>query len=1200
MALASPDAGQAGLVSADGLAKGFAAPPDSAAPRTWWHWMNGNVTKVGITADLEAMHRVGIRGATICVLGFEPDGPVRYGSPAFFDMVKYATLEAKRLGMEIGLENCAGWSNSGGPWVTPEYSMQEVVTSEKTLAGPAKFSGVLPQPEKRKDYYREIRVVAFPALSGEGAPEAAPTVTASVADFHGPNGHEYEIPYAQPQSPQYLQFEFAQPYEARTVKINSTGNDGGEGQIQASDDGANFRTLRSIVIEARAGAQTYAIAPTTARYYRVQFLRTGGRAQKMVIPGIKFLSGARLDDYLLKCDGAVGRGEDNSFNTGNTPAPPDDMVIHSDKMIDLSSKMDASGKLTWDVPAGKWTVLRFGYTTNGMINHPAPPEGTGLEVDKLSRQAAKVFWDGMLTRVTKSLGPLVGTTFKHSLIDSYEVGCQNWSPVLAQEFKKRRGYDVRNYMPVFTGRIVDSPAVTERVLWDVRRTIADLFADNYFGYFCQQAHQHGIKMEIEPYGDGCFDDILSGRDADRVMGEFWWPTGGAMETVKLAASIGHTYGKNLVGAESFTSSDGGWDMSPPTMKALGDRAFTTGVNSYTFHRYCMQPWLNRWPGMSMWVWGSNIDRTNTWFEQGKAWLQYVSRCQYLLQQGQFVGDVLFYEGEGAPVTPAAPPENVLPKGYDYDSCDTGVILNRLTVKNGNLVLPNGASYRALLLRDTNKTSKMTPALLKKVKELADAGATILGKKPDGSPSLTGYPQCDEEVRKLAADIWESHKIVPGERLPEVLASLKVQPDFQSMDPATPLLFIHRRIGGNELYFVSNQADSAQETDALFRVSGKAPEFWHADTGKIEKVAAYSEEEGRTRIHLRLDPAGSVFVFFRDTPPPADHPVSLARTDAGGNVSANTLEIQKAAYCSTEGAASDDVTAKVAAMVQNGSLHVKAVTPTFGHDPAPYVVKQLKVDYTLNGQPGSKTAREGAYLDIARPWPLFPDARLCSACGHVKVEAWQSGTYEVKMADGKTSTVPVTGLAQAAEVTGPWSVSFPPNWGAPANVALDKLISWTDSPDNGVKYFSGTGTYTKTVSIPAEMLGAGKHLYLDLGDVQVIAQVKLNNKDLGILWKPPYCVEITGASRVGDNALEVKVTNLWPNRIIGDELLPEDSERTPDGIIKSWPKWLLDGKPSPTGRFTFAANRHWNKSSPLLPSGLIGPVMLRPTVEVPVP
>jgi hypothetical protein len=328
---------------------------------------------------------------------------------------------------------------------------------------------------------------------------------------------------------------------------------------------------------------------------------------------------------------------------------------------------------------------------------------------------------------------------------------------------------------------------------------------------------------------------------------------------------------------------------------------------------------------------------------------------------------------------------------------------------------------------------------------------------------------------------------------------------------------------------------------------------------------------------------------------------MARTDGGGAESSNTLEIRKAIYGVAEGAQSADVTALLNSLVRKGALHLQASNTALGNDPAPNLVKELRVDYTLDGQAGSKIVHENEDLDLTTPRALFPEAQLRVAAGdHVKLEAWQSGTYAVKMADGQTKSIAVTELSEPSEVAGQWAVSFPPHWGAPDKATFDKLISWTDSPDQGVKYFSGAATYTKTLSIPAGLLGAGHHLYLDLGDVQVIAEVKLNGKDLGILWKPPYCVDISGAAKEGDNALEVRVTNLWPNRVIGDEQLPEDSDRNANSSLRSWPQWFRDGKPSPTGRFTFATYRHWTKSSPLFPSGLIGPVTLRPTVEVALP
>jgi hypothetical protein len=1186
--------------SLDEIAKTFPAPPDSAAPHTWWHWMNGNVTKEGVTADLEAMQRVGIRSATIVIMGGGPPGPIRYNTPEFFDMVKYAASEAKRLGMTIGIENCAGWSSSGGPWVTPANSMQTVVTSEMNVQGPKSFSQALPEPPKQKNYYQDIAVLAFPALEGDvPMAQLSPVITASVPDFRDPKiPGAYRLPLASKDNPQYLQFAFPKPLQARTLQIDMTPLESGRGRVEASDDGKTFRELRGFDIHFQSGLETTELSPDHAyRFYRIVFDSHTAPGNEITIRKVNLMAASRIDEFMAKCEGTErGFLNGHAFDVAPIPPPPPaGMTVQSSQVLDLTSYLDGAGKLTWSVPPGKWTILRIGHTTTGIGNHPAPPEGEGLECDKLSRAAALSFWNGMLAPLMKYLGPLTGTAFSHTLIDSYEVGNQNWTPDFAVEFQVRCGYDLTPYLPVFTGRVVDSPEISERVLWDIRRTIASLFAQNYYSYFAELAHEQGITLEAEPYS-GPFDNIRSGRDVDRVMGEFWWP-GSEMSTPKLAASIAHLYGKTVAGAESFTSDDSGWDMSPPTMKALGDHAFALGVNSFTFHRYTMQPWLNRWPGMTMGHNGSNLERTNTWWEQGKAWMRYLARCQYLLQQGLFAGDVLFFVGEGSPSQSITPSSAELPEGYDYDSCNTDVILHRLSVKDGKLVLPDGAAYSVLAL--PADVRKMTPALLQKLQELAGAGATILGPKPIESPSLSGRMESDAEVKQLAAELWDTGKIT-DKRVPEALADLKLPPDFLPAEPGVHLLHIHRRIGGNDLYFISNQGDTAKEFDGVFRVSGKSPELWHPDTGAIEKVAAYSESDGRTHIPMRLDPTGSVFVVFRDQAPPADHPASLARTDLSA-AATDTLTINHAVYRSAglhavagEGV---DVTERVAGMVRNGAVHVEVNSMNLGGDPAPNKLKELDVEYTLNGQPGTKLVGEGGILDLAAPKPSFPDARLrLDRDGPVVIEAWHGGTYAVAMTSGSSKTLSVT-APDPMDVSGSWNVTFPPNWGAPPQATFDKLISWDQSPDKGIKYFSGTGTYTKTISIPSSLLGAGQHLYLDLGNVQVIAEVILNGKDLGILWKPPYATEITSAAHQGENSLEIRVTNLWPNRIIGDEQLPPDSQRSPDGYIQAWPQWLLDGKPSPTGRYTFTTLPHWKKSTPLFPSGLMGPVTLRPSVDV---
>ena len=1192
----SPAVAEADRAGAGSWAADFASPPVSDQSHTWWHWMNGNVTREGITADLEAMHRVGIHSATIVIVGLDvPPGPVKFLGSDWLGMVKFAAQEADRLGMKIGMGDDAGWSSSGGPWVTPEYSMQMVVESEKQLTGPSHFSGTFPQPETRKGFYRDIDIIAIPTPPEEEITMSslAPKITGSDPGFDVSrlNKGTISLPLPDAARPEYIQFEFTQPFTVRNVTILENELHV-HGEIQVSEDGRDFHTVHPIDLDAVADSQTVNMRPVSSRFFRLVFLRANGRPRELRIARIDLSPAVRIENYRAKA--MYEREENSGLMTPPAADVPPDLVIQPAQAIHLTAHLDPAGKLDWQVPPGKWTVLRFGYTTTGVTNHPATPEGTGLECDKLSRPAARFFWNGIMPKLEQTLGPLMGGSFDHILIDSYEVGSQNWTPAFRREFQERRGYDMIPFLPVLTGRVVESPEKSERFLWDFRRTIADLFAENYFDYFEVMSRHAGLKLEVEPYGNGPFEDLRCARDSDRVMGEFWWPGSGSIGSLRLAASVAHTYGKSIVGAEAFTSTHGGWDMCPATMKALGDLAFTCGINSYDFHRYAHQPWLNRYPGMTMGPYGSTLERTNTWWEQSAAWEKYLARCDFLLQKGLFVADLLYADDEGAPT---GPPEPQLKPGFAYDSCDQDVLLNRLSVEQGRLTLPDGMSYRALVLPPARH---VTPALVRKLQQLADAGATIIGPKPESSPSLAGYPQCDATVKSLADELWDSGKIISGKAPEDVLATLGVKPDFQC-DLAIPPLYIHRVAGDLDLYFVSNQRSVDEQADCTFRVAGKVPELWHADTGRIEKAAVYSDEGDCIRVPLHLDPAGSVFVVFRPKTSADDHPVSISRTDApAASPAADSLVIRNATYGAT-GGGSLDVTALLNSMVHDGSLTLTVQNARFGEDPAPDMEKELQLDYVLDGREMTQVVDEGATVDLVSPRADFPECALhAREAGGLRLQAWKPGTYVIKLASGKMWNKEVADVAPPLEVAGSWDLTFPPKWGAPPHATFASLISWTDDADAGVKYFSGTATYHKSIQIPAEMLGKNHRLDLDLGDVQVIAQVTLNGKDLGVLWKSPYRVEITSAARTGDNDLEVKVTNLWPNRLIGDEQLPEDCEWNSNGSLKEFPQWFLDGKPSPAGRFTFATWKHWNKDSPLLPSGLIGPVTLLPSVEVDVP
>lgn len=1075
------------------LSKGFVNPPIAARPHTWWHWINGNESTRGITADLEAMQRVGIGGAQI----FNVDVGIPAGSAPFMSAqwracILHAAKEAKRLGLELCVHNCAGWSSSGGPWITPEHAMQMLVFSEKTVTGPVRLSENLAQPPARHGYYRDIAVLAFKTPEGEA---------------------------------------------------------GGSG-----------RKLRLAEMDVKAA----------------------------------FSRGGRIEPDL-------------------TPTPPG-MAIRRDTIVDLTGNMTADGHLTWEAPDGEWTLLRIGHTCTGAVNAPAPESGRGLECDKLSKEALDAHWAGMMATVIKELGPLAGTVLNNVLIDSYEVGSQNWTPKFREEFRARRGYDLLPFLPVITGRVVDSVAVSERFLWDFRRTICDLFAENYAGHMAELCHRYGMKFSVEGYGNGPFDNLQYGAEGDIPMGEFW-VGGGTLETIKLASSSGHTHGRPVIGAESFTADEGHakWLQDPYALKGLGDLVFCNGVNRYIFHRYAHQPWIGLEPGMTMGPWGTNLERTVTWWNQGAAWMRYIARCQYLLQSGRFAADLCYFYGEDAPndlpgrrgLRPA------VPAGYDYDGCDASVVLERMQVRDGDVVLPDGMRYRVLVLPESRF---MTPTMLAKIRDLVQAGATVVGPKPALSPSLTGYPACDADIQRIAQEVWgdcdgetvKEHafgkgRVFWGEPLGEILAAKGTLPDFAfpGDDHDTSLLAIHRTTGDTDLYFVSNQRYSPRETDCAFRVRGKLPELWHPDTGIMEAAPIWEEKEGRTTVHLRLDSAGSVFVVFRNASAGADHLVSLARaSDASEPVHTPQLTIQKARYEVEDGRGAD-VTAQVTEMVGNGQYAIPASNDLFG-DPVPNVVKRLRVEYLLDGKPMQKMVGENETLELVGAGPDVnpPDFEIANGpTGKVELTPWRPGTYSFRTARGADKSMDVSQAADSLSVSGPWSLRFPAHWGAPQQVKLDRLISWTEHSEPDVRYFSGTAEYTKELDIPAAMLGADRAVVLDLGRVRNFAEVTLNGKALGVLWKPPFRVDVTGLVKPGRNLLSVKVTNLWPNRLIGDEQLPDEVQWQGNAIAK-WPQWLLEGKPRPkTGRYTFATWRVFRKDSPLLESGLIGPVVLRSARKV---
>jgi hypothetical protein len=1089
----------------DSLLRGFQNPPDSAKPRVWWHWMSGNVTKDGIKADLEWMKRSGIAGFQNFDAGLNTPQIVEkrlvFMTPEWKDAFKYTTTLADQLGLEMAIAGSPGWSESGGPWVTPAQAMKKYVWSETRVEGGRPSTGALPKPPSTTgayqnqvggrggfggqaasqppppEFYADAAVVAYRA-PGSDRPMSAmqPKVTASGGAFDvaaltdGDLAKATLLPAAPVNERAWVQYELPQAQTIRGLTFITSGGGGGRGggvvttQLEASDNGREFRA----VVPVAGGARTIAFAPVTARVFRVSILTPppqptqnrggtgavgggqggGQRAQTPAAP-----AGTQIAEFVLHA-AVVNRFQEKAgFSAATniyamaTPAVPTDEAVRKSDVVDLTSKMRPDGTLDWTPPAGNWVVLRIGYSLTGQQNRPASPEATGLEVDKLNKGYVKAYFDNYLDQYKNATGGLMGKRgLGYVITDSWEAGVANWTNDMIAEFARRRGYDMKPWLPALAGRIVESADASDRFLWDFRKTLTELTAEYHYDQLTDILAARGMARYTESHESGrafIADGMEVKAKAAVPMSAMWTAAPGRANErydsdIRESASVAHIYGQNLVAAESLTanSSAGAWAFSPETLKPTADREMSMGLNRFVIHTSVHQPVNDKIPGLGLGPFGQWFTRHETWAEQARVWTTYLARSSYMLQQGKFVADILYYYGEDSNVTAlfsGNPPP--IPSGFSFDYANSDVVKNRLTVSPaGLLTTATGMGYRVLAL-DPN-SQRMPLAVLRKIRDMVNAGAVVVGPKPIESPSLSDDAA---EFKTVVDQLWGGTtgkgKVLTGS-IADVLASLKVAADFEYTKPQadTELAFVHRKLADGDLYWVSQRKDRVENVEATFRVQGKAPEFWHAETGAIEP-ASYTTANGRTVVPLTLQPNDAVFVVFR-----------------------------------------------------------KAAT-------AP-----------------SRT--------VAKP-------------------------VETKL----------------AALEGSWDVAFQPNRGAPAKVTLPALASWHENADSGVKYFSGTGTYTKTIQAPAGWFTAGAQLWLDLGDVKNIAEVTINGKPLGTFWKAPFRVDVTSVLRPGANTLEIKVINLWVNRLIGDQQ---------EGVAK---------------KYTYTAQQFYRADSPLLPSGLIGPVQV---------
>ncbi|WP_298494057.1 glycosyl hydrolase [uncultured Algibacter sp.] len=841
----------------------FVNPAPENRPRTWMHAMSSNMSKVGLTKDLEAMADAGIGGIILFnVSAFIKNGDVKFNSPEHIDKIGHAAAECERLGLSFGVHNCDGWTSSGGPWVTAEHSMKQIVHRELVIQG-GDINTKLPEPTKRGGFYKDLAVIAYPSLDSEVLEsQIIPEVTSSSSDFNTDmiiDGKIDERNWLKvpEKGLSWIQWDFKKPHAVRSFYLNcEKKREDGITKLQISDDGVNFKDVVDFKV-LRQGKKEYAIdkhfEAITARYFR--FVTD----MDFEISEINLSGVYRFNDMLARTSLYM---QENHRLPALDDAP-ESMIVKRDDIINVTKFVDENGVIKTKLPKGDWTIMRFGYSITGAVNSPASDAGRGWEVDKMSRASFKTFFDGYVKNVIDVSKPVAPNALQYIEIDSYEVGGQNWTQGYETAFKKHFGYDIMDYLPLYAGRYIDNTDTTERILWDMRNFTSKMMTDNYFDYFTELCHDEGLISYVEPYSfNAAFNELDATKKVDIPMGEFWMRGHFKTETAVSGARI---YGKNIVSAEAFTALPTvNWRSHPDLMKLSGDIAWTLGINEFMFHRYAHQANTNVSPGMTMGIWGSHIDRTQTWWDNaGKSWFKYLARGQYMLRKGNPVSDLLVFVGDGTPNSSykAKSISPILPDYVNFDCINSDALINRITVKDNKMVLPNGISYYMLNLKNMKEVKLHT---LRKIAELAEKGIIITGDKPE---TLGGYNNASadiQEFERLVKLIWSAPNTLNKVPWEDIYSTYNIPKDLVIED-GKEIGYTHRKTEKEDIYFFYNPNESEKAFKCTFNVANKIPELWNQTTGEISKLAAFdSNNDGTTTTNIKLPARGSIFVVFRES------------------------------------------------------------------------------------------------------------------------------------------------------------------------------------------------------------------------------------------------------------------------------------------------------------------------------------------------
>ncbi|WP_371193799.1 glycosyl hydrolase [Glaciecola sp. SC05] len=1113
---------------ADILKANFQQPPEQVKPWVYWYWVSDNISKTGIEKDLAAMQKAGINTALIGIIHLQgKQGDVKALTEPWWDHVRFAVKKAAEYNIDIGLFNSPGWSQSGGPWVTLDKSMRYLDSTELQVAGPQQLNMTLTDPaEKQHSFFQDVRVLAFktPIFEQDKLttansqisitnPITKTVLTNQAVDalFDGDRSSTYTLPLEVinhqrkgPSSAGQLQIDLVhnESFQARTLEIYPHNSFMTEASLSAKNKLGKFEVIKTFDVQrprdmAAIGPDHDAPIVVTfpvvdAKHFRLTFKDFNfGRKKNPDEPvGFKdiVLSKAyKLERHAEKRLAKVFPNPLPKFDTYQWPlstkADDSQLLVSANDVVDITKHVK-NGKLIWQAPAGDWTIVRYFMRPTGTENGPSSGPARGPEIDKLSKEIAQFHFDAYIGKFLETTPAEDRTALKYAVVDSYEKGAQNWTDGFAQKFEQRYGYDPIPFLPVYSGRAVNSVEQSERFLWDVRRLVADGVAYEYTAGLKERANKHGLKLWLENYGHWGFpgEFLQYGGQADIVSGEFWASGNlGAIE-LKAASSAAHIYGQKTVMSESFTSGrDTSFKNHPWNFKKRGDWSFVEGINHTLLHVYIHQAYDDRFPGVNAWF-GSEFNRNNTWFDFMGSWLDYIKRANYMMQQGKYVADIMYFIGEDTPkmtgeINPA------VPAGYSYDFINAEVILERLTFKNDAYHLPDGMKFKLLVLPNLDT---MRPAVLEKIQQLVKQGGAVYGPKPSRSPSLENFQVADQTVQTIGQALWQN---IDGEQvtqanygkgqvfynnttkaeLASVLNKLGTPPDVSGLPE--DVLWSHRSSDTHHIYFIANQSEQSVEITPSFRMNNEygstassshiQPQRWDAVTGEINNIAQFellNTQNNNRRISTPITLKGlesSFFVFEK----------------------------------------------------HSGSNHAQAKSPKTS-------IKSIsKQDQTI-------------YLPVK-----FNEG------GATELEISKNGEYQITTSDGDIHAIQVNDIPATVTLDQPWQLTLQENRDVPSQLTLSKLTSLTDMKSVALQHYSGKISYQTTFTLDQNMLRDDQILQLDLGEVGVIARVTLNGKNLGELWSRPLSVDISDTAQVGDNTLTVEVATTWLNRLIGDLKYP---------------------------------------------------------------